>query len=266
MRRRGLTAPVLWAAVLAAATLALQWSGRGALAPPPVGHPGQWNAWLDGRDPVTAAFAILRLVALACLWYLLVATAAGVVLRLLGAARMVAAADRLTVGPVRRLLAGVSLGLAATTVGAVIGPAAVVPAALASQTTSTSTTATSTTVGPAGTPSTITMHRLGPTDSAPAPSPAVPEVSPVSAPPTTAATTPAPQPAAAVAGTWTVRPGQCFWSIAESVLAKAWGRPPTDAEIVPYWNRLIAANGAALVHPADPDLVFPGQVFQVPAP
>lgn len=263
MRRRGLTAPVLWAAVLAAVTLALQWSGRGALAPPPLGHPGQWNSWLDGRDPVTAAFAILRLVALACLWYLLVATAAGVVLRLLGAARMVAAADRLTVGPVRRLLAGVSLGLAATTVGAVLGPAAVVPAALASQTTSTTapSAATSTTVGPVGTPSTITMHRLGPTDSIPAPSPAVPEVSPVSAPPASAT----PQPAA-VAGTWTVQPGQCFWSIAESVLAKAWGRPPTDAEIVPYWNRLIAANGAALVHPADPDLVFPGQVFQVPAP
>lgn len=266
MRRRGLTAPVLWVGLLAAATLALHWSGRGALAPPPLAHPGQWGPWLDGRDPVTAAFSILRLVALACLWYLLVATAAGVVLRLIGAARMVAAADRLTVGPVRRMLAGVSLGLAATTVGAALGPAAVVPAALASQATSTtSTSTTSTVVAPAGTPGTITMHRLGPSDRAPAGAPPFPEVSPVSAPPATLPTATRSQPGA-VADRWTVQPGQCFWSIAEAVLADAWGRAPTDAEIVPYWNRLIAANGAALVHPADPDLVFPGQVFHVPAP
>jgi hypothetical protein len=36
------------------------------------------------------------------------------------------------------------------------------------------------------------------------------------------------------AATWTVRPGDHFWAIAESVLRSAWGRAPADDEIVPY--------------------------------
>jgi nucleoid-associated protein YgaU len=65
---------------------------------------------------------------------------------------------------------------------------------------------------------------------------------------------------------WTVRPGECFWTTAESVLTQAWGRAPTDAEIVPYWNRLIEANRASLAHTDNPDLIFPAQVFEIPAP
>jgi nucleoid-associated protein YgaU len=63
-----------------------------------------------------------------------------------------------------------------------------------------------------------------------------------------------------------VRPGECFWSIAERVLTDNWGRAPTDAEIVPYWRRLIDANRLELVQPDNPDLILPGQVFAVPAP
>ncbi|MDQ2826434.1 MAG: hypothetical protein M3Y04_05685, partial [Actinomycetota bacterium] len=65
---------------------------------------------------------------------------------------------------------------------------------------------------------------------------------------------------------WTVAPGQCFWSIAESVLSTHLGRSPTDAEIVPYWERLIDANRAELAHWDNADLIFPGQVFAVPSP
>ncbi len=81
------------------------------------------------------------------------------------------------------------------------------------------------------------------------------------------ATAPAPVPAPAqVAGeTWRVQPGECFWSIAEDVLTRSRNRPPSDAEIVPYWRALIEANRAALADRANPDLVFPGQVFTVPA-
>jgi nucleoid-associated protein YgaU len=92
------------------------------------------------------------------------------------------------------------------------------------------------------------MHRLSPADT-PAVAP-VPEVAP----------------ATGSADRWTVRPGQCFWSIAESVLSERWGRSPTDAEIVPYWHRLIDANRHELAVRGDPDLIFPGQVFVVPAP
>jgi len=61
-------------------------------------------------------------------------------------------------------------------------------------------------------------------------------------------------------------PGECFWSIAEDVLAAAWGRAPSDAEIVPYWRVLIEANRATLADTANEDLIFPGQVFTVPPP
>jgi len=74
-------------------------------------------------------------------------------------------------------------------------------------------------------------------------------------------------PEAGLASTqWTVRPGECFWSIAERVLTAHTGQAPTDAEIVPYWHRLIDANRAELVQRENPDLILPGQVFTVPNP
>ena len=39
--------------------------------------------------------------------------------------------------------------------------------------------------------------------------------------------------AAPARGTWTVAPGESFWSIAEELLADHLGRPPTDAEMRP---------------------------------
>ena len=77
---------------------------------------------------------------------------------------------------------------------------------------------------------------------------------------------PAAAPASQRSDRWTVKPGECFWSIAEEVLADRWGRSPSDAEIVPYWQRLIAANRHELAHRDNPDLIFPAQVFVVPAP
>jgi nucleoid-associated protein YgaU len=246
-RARAAAGPALWAAALTAAAAGLYWSGRGSLAPPPLGDPGRWRAWLEARDPVVAAFSVLRLGALATVSYVVAVVALGLVVRAVGAGRLVLFTDRLTIAPVRRMLAGLSLSLAATTVATVAVPATMLPAAVAQPAPSSTTT---TTVGPATTAATVTMHLLTPADLSPAPAPPA------------AAAVPARSP---VATAWTVRPGECFWTIAESVLTQAWGRPPTDAEIVPYWQRLIAANAAALVHPGNPDLIFPGQIFQVPA-
>ncbi|HEX6419033.1 MAG TPA: BTAD domain-containing putative transcriptional regulator [Acidimicrobiales bacterium] len=64
----------------------------------------------------------------------------------------------------------------------------------------------------------------------------------------------------------TVAPGDSFWRLAEAQLAAAWGREPTDAEVVGYWQQLIDENRARLAPPGDPDLIHPGQVFAVPAP
>ena len=246
MSRRRLLGPTIWLAALAAAAVALQWAGHGALAAPPLTAPEHWATWLESRDPVLAAFSLLRLFALGCLWYLVGVTLLGALVRLAGAGALVRLTDRVTVAPVRRMLAGgVSLGLAASGVVAVAAPALRAPLAAAQ----TSTTSTSTTTVP---PATVTMHRLGPAEPPRAVAPVpVPEVA---------------QPAQPATLRWTVKPGECFWSIAEDVLTARWGRPPSDAEIVPYWRRLIETNRHELAQRDNADLIFPAQVFVIPAP
>lgn len=64
-----------------------------------------------------------------------------------------------------------------------------------------------------------------------------------------------------------VAPGDNFWSLAEHTLATAWDRPPTEAEVRPYWQALVESNRDRLVPPpGDPNLIFPGQVFVTPTP
>ncbi len=70
----------------------------------------------------------------------------------------------------------------------------------------------------------------------------------------------------ASARTWTVRPGDSLWSIAESALAAAWGQPADARELAHYWWRVVEANRASLPIPANPDLLFPGDEVVVPPP
>jgi nucleoid-associated protein YgaU len=63
---------------------------------------------------------------------------------------------------------------------------------------------------------------------------------------------------------WTVAPGDHLWSIATAALTDRWGRHPSDAEVDPYWRRLIEANRANLAHRDNPDLIYPGQVLVLP--
>ena len=69
-----------------------------------------------------------------------------------------------------------------------------------------------------------------------------------------------PEPAPA---TYTVTPGDTFWSIADQTLRAA-GLDPDDEAIVPYWRSLIEANRDRLRARDEPDLIFPGQVFVLP--
>jgi hypothetical protein len=243
-RARALLRLAGWFALVVAVTVALGRSGTGSLAPPPLAHPGEWSAWVAGRDPVTAAVALVRVAALLGAWYLLVASVVAVGVRAARADRLARLTDRVTVPVVRRLVAataGLTLASGITPALALAHPSA--PAAMVAS----APTSTTTSTPPLDPPPTLTMRLLAP----------VPE-------PVPAATAPVPAIGPDDAPTWTVRPGQCFWSIAEEVLQQAWKRPPTDAEIVPYWRALIEANRARLGDPRNPDLIFPAQVFTVP--
>lgn len=228
-----------WLLGLVAAIAALTLAGRGALAAPSIMDPAAWGPWAQGRDALTIAFTLLRLLTLALAWYLLGATLVGGVARVARWRRLVAVADVLTVPAVRRLLQsalGVGLATAALSVGS----------------------ADATPPRPMPTAATLTMAAEA--------DPAHVVMTPVSDKAETmtpVAELPVPPPAQAQ---WTVGSGDHFWSIAEQVLTDVWGRVPTDAEVVAYWNQLITANRDRLADPANPDLIYPGQTFRVPDP
>lgn len=240
---RQAAALVVWVLAVAAVLGALHIAGRGALAAPALRSPSTWESWLAEREPVVAAFALVRLLAMGGAGYVAAITLAALVARLGSRQRLVAAVDRLTVPPLRRLLAAMlSVGLGTGTLSpTVAGAATRSPATVV---------APSPASGEAASPPTITMRRLPPSEG---PSPPVASLAPVPPRPTGERT-------------WTVEPGQCFWSIAEAVVGETLGRRPSAREVAPYWQRLVEANRPALADPANPDLVFPGQVFTVPDP
>lgn len=57
---------------------------------------------------------------------------------------------------------------------------------------------------------------------------------------------------------WRVRPGDSLWSIAEATV----GGPP--ARVAAYWAELVSLNRPHLPDPADPSLLFPGDVVVLP--
>jgi nucleoid-associated protein YgaU len=64
--------------------------------------------------------------------------------------------------------------------------------------------------------------------------------------------------------TWTIAPGDHLWAVATATLADERGRSPGDGEIADYLAQLIEANRSRLADPNNPDLVYPGQVMQLP--
>ncbi len=210
-----------------------------SLSPPPGGAD-----WLLRHPPAEVAFAVLRLVALALGWYLLVVTLGGLVARLLRLATLVSVVDVVTLPAVRRLVSGaVGLSVVATSLPVLssVGAADSEP------------------------PAVETMRRLP--DGAPPAGPSMPPVTmrrlPDRQPPAEA---PAPTNPSPAPGSWTVRPGDHFWAVAERVLTDAWGRAPADPEVDPYWRALVKANQARLRDPHNPDLLFTGQTLAVPPP
>lgn len=210
-------------------------AGQGLIRTPGLTSSDGWSTWLTRNDPAISAFALLRVLMLAVAWYTVVITTLTAAARFGGSGSLVAAVDRFTVPALRRVLA---MTISASVVTGSFGALATRAGAQATDS-----------------PVTITMHRLAEGEAPGATGGAV-----ATTPPASASSVPN------AAGEWRVEKGDCFWTIAEHVLTASAGRQPSDAEIVPYWRRLIEANRGALADRANPDLIFPGQVFTVPLP
>lgn len=230
----------------------------------PLGLPHQWSNpalsdWARDRDPVTIALVVFRLMVLAVAYHLAITTAVGIAGRIMHLPSWVAAADAWTLPPLRSTwgrLAG--LGLTAT-------------AALTSQLpTATAASRPTATIQVVDTPGTGPGHQASLRTSDPGPStgtatlrladePVGPDDPDEPRTPPAASTTEPAEPRAD-ATVYVVQPGDHLWSIAEMQLTDHLGRAPADAEIVPYWQSLIAANPQVV----DPDLIHPGQSLDVP--
>ncbi|HVE47911.1 MAG TPA: hypothetical protein VNA57_14340 [Acidimicrobiales bacterium] len=329
---------LLWLTFLGGTLTSLHAVG-GALAPPPLTDLGGMSGWMEERQPAEAAFALLRLVALATGWYLLAATVASTLARLIQVPVLVRFVDGLTVPAVRELVnavAGASLATATLTTGASVAmtvhdrsarPPPVTVTALAGATwdqpqaapipdaagegadrgeeggadtdevTGPGEVSPSSQIGDEPAPAPAVVVRLprqvgettppaetGPPEHPPAPAPPTlrrlsddpepeaPAPSPeaIPAPPAPSAPPASPDPPAPALelqpARWEIRAGQHLWVVAEAVLSSAWQRPPTDAEVDPYWRHLVETNRSILRDRSNPDLVYPGQVLTIPPP
>jgi hypothetical protein len=264
----------------------------------------EMRRWLDDSSPALLPAAVLRLVALAVCAYLaltLVLTLVAQAVDRHTGGRAVRAVRRLLPAALQGLLTG---GAQCSLVAAAAFPLAGLPTAVQGDppTTTATTTATMTKLGPelpadpvpatpatSTTPavSTATMTRLptappttaaepaGTTTVPPTPLPAADPIAPTTAP-TSLAPVPPPPRAPAPANpddepglfddTWTVGPGDTFWSIAEEALTDRRGSFPTQDQTVRYWQQLIDANRSQLAAPDNPDLLLPGQSLLLPPP
>lgn len=269
------------------------WAGRRALPPPPVPRPAQWEAWWQATGPVDAVFALARCGMLAVVVVVGLLSAAVLAVRLLSVAghtgpvawsrfaRWSSSGGR---GRMGRLLLGFSAsggllagcglpGDGATSgasgplidtpqapvlAGPVAGPAAGLKLTEPVGARSAGSPARAEGAAPGRVPDRV-EGAAGRGD-APAATPPrrIREVAPA---PHSAA---APEGAAPEPPTWTVEPGDDFWSIAETVVGRPATGPADSSRVAPYWSRLVAANRDRLAVPGDPDLLFPGQVLVLP--
>lgn len=284
---------LVWSTGLVLGTWFFHGLGQAELAAPPL-DPAGWGAWAAARAPAVMVIAILRLVVLGLCWYLVGVTTIGLVGRLLRAAQLVRYADALAVPWLRRLLQqGLGLALATAMVTGAAGASSARTshasgeastgggAAVTLRIADGPATATTVTAGPMGVLGPREVPPVGSTTAGrgdvphadvrrePIPLPLrllAPQVSAAEAEAELPPQVPAAEAEAELVPVRShiVRAGDSLWRIAAQELADGLGRAPTDAEVVPYWRRVIAQNRAGLPDPDDPDLILPGQRVELP--
>jgi hypothetical protein len=240
----------------------LWWLGNGALSTPPVDSWSGFRQWLAVRSTAEAALASLRSTAAAVALHIALATALTMVAQLTSVSFLERVARSIVPRSMRPLI-GVALGAGMATAAASMAvPKTSAPTYLETLTLDPPTDATATMYAIAEPSPTIVA---APIPAATAPSYPPPDLLPEPTVPAPAsAATPLLAATIATPGTWTIARGDHLWAVAHETLADSWQRPPTDAEVVPYWLELIERNRNRLVDPSNPDYVLAGQVFELP--
>lgn len=255
---------IAWSSCLLVTAVLLHMLGHGQLSSPPLAEPGQWSTWTGEKNAATIAFAVLRLVAEGLAWYLLAVTVLHLVARLTRSASMLSLAGLLTAPGARRVVAGivgVTVISSTLTIGSHPQPIEECGCAVSPTESISSVREAAPTVqqaGPEAPPGSMGGRTAGQW---------VDDVSPgqpgtatewvEDAPPGPPAPAPAP-------AKWTVGPGDHFWSIAMRVVERSQGQPPDEATVGSYWRELIERNRPSLADPGNPDLLFTGQVLELP--
>lgn len=256
--------------LLMVALAAVKAAGSGRLATPPLSSRTSFLDWVDDQGPATVAMSLVRLAAEGVLWYLVAMAVVVVIAEVTRWSAALRLAD-LVAAPVPDRVVRVALGITLATTGQ--------PLSLAGGDLSVPSRGSVTMVAlgdddaAAGVPS---MERLAPGDDVATGGPAQtvgtgtaraepwPDGRSRSAPGSLREHPVAAPIAATPAATWTVEPGESFWAIATETMADRLGQEPSDADVVPYWLSLIDTNRDRLVDPDNPDLILPGQVFELP--
>lgn len=231
----------------------------------------QWTSWLTAEQPIIVTIGLLTILALGAIIYLAVMTTLTIALALIEAAFGM----KLPVPSplfIRRMVMGA--------MGALIAVGSNVPQALPATAETLSQPPTNDVpvlrhlpraAEASDTPSTRfgTATSAPPTTSAPAPADGEPANTSTTSPPDqprqpndqvdrdTATSQPAPS-------TYIVRPGDSFWSIAETH-ASSMGTEGDKASIARYWLALVSENRSTLRSQDQPDLIHPGEVVRLPA-
>jgi hypothetical protein len=226
---------------------------------------GDLNAWLAQTPPEEALVAVARLAALGLAWWL----AASTVLYLLASVTSIPGLVRgvrwATFPPVRRMIDGaLATSIVVSSTLASPGVAVAAPADRAAVVVELDE------AGEQAAGAEPVYHPRPAGDAGPnsyEPRPANDSPSTATSPSRTATASPENEPATVpTTATYTVRPGDNFWTIAEQHLAVARDHPSDELDtdsVRAYWLRLVQANAGDLASD-DPDLIWPGEQIKLP--
>lgn len=250
--------------LLVATAVGLRLADRGTLRRPPLGVE-EVAGWVGESDPGQAAMVVVRTGAECATWYLLVVALLAVLGDRGGASAVL---TRITSSGTRRLVAGI-LGTSMVTAAAVPAAGAESPPTdgpgVATMVPIDNHLPASAEDGDEGSAGDARGENgsawMTPVDQLPD-LPAEPAAPDGDLPSAESIDLEAPAAPAAPASTWTVDAGESLWSIARDTVAPTGDE--VTAEVDGYWRALIELNRDRLVDPDDPDLILPGQVFELP--